>query len=267
MLRLAASVSGTTYRRWRRPQFSDYAPGSASFYTTYEELLLTHPELWPEAVPPSLEVLEELRAEYDSLRRIVDERHRSRKLSHPEPFDVKSISSVLIYALVRLRKPETVVETGVANGMSSFFILHALRLNGRGKLYSIDVSPEVGVLLDDGERAVWGLRVLPQRFGAEDFRRAIQDLPPISMFLHDSDHSYFWQKMECQQASLRMASDGLVLSDDMDWSLGFIDYCREGSVKLAALIAPPTMFGVALPLRREPKGRASGERLAGASRP
>jgi hypothetical protein len=64
-----------------------------------------------------------------------------------------------------------------------------------------------------------------------------------------------------------MASDGLVLSDDMDWSLGFIDYCREGSVKLAALIAPPTMFGVALPLRREPKGRANGERLAGASRP
>ena len=251
LLRFAKLFAGTTYRRWRQPQFSDYAPGSASFYTSFEALLLEHPELWPTAEPPSLEALDLLRTEYDGLRQIVDDRHATRRLPYPEPYDLESLSSLLIYALVRIRKPKTVVETGVANGMSSFFILHALRLNSFGKLHSIDVSPDVGVLLDDDERAQWDLRVLARRCSSEDFRDAIADLPPIGMFLHDSDHSYFWQKMECQEASLRMAPDGLVLSDDMHLSLGFIDYCREGSVKLAALIAPPTMFGVALPPSRE----------------
>lgn len=259
LLRFAKSASGTTYRRWRRPQFSDYPPGTASFYTSYEDLLLSHRELWPRSLRPSLEMLNELRSEFRSLQRIVDERHATRKLSHPQPFDVKGISSLLIYALVRIRKPETVVETGVANGMSSFFILHALRSNGSGKLYSIDISSDVGVLLDDDERAAWELRVLSGRFGVADFARALADLPPLDMFLHDSDHSYVWQKMECEQASLRMAPDGLVLSDDMDWSLGFIDYCRAANLKLAALIAPPTMFGIALP----PSRRAAVDPVAG----
>jgi hypothetical protein len=194
--------------------------------------------------------LDDLRSEFDVLRRIVDERHATRKLSHPAPFDVKGFSSFLIFALVRIRKPKTVVETGVANGMSSFFILHALRLNASGTLFSIDISSDVGVLLDDDERSGWELRVLPQRFGPKDFRGTLAELPRIGMFLHDSDHSYLWQRMECEQASLRMASDGVVLSDDMDWSLGFIDFCRESNQKLAALIAPPTMFGVALPPTR-----------------
>jgi len=258
LLRFAKSASGTTYRRWRRPQFSDYPPGYASFYTSYEELLLKHPELWPAEVTPSLEALDRLRPEYDALRQMITERHRTRNLSHPTHFDLKTGSSLLIYALVRLRKPQTVVETGVANGLSSFFILHALRANGSGKLYSIDVSPDVGVLLDNDERSEWGLRILSQRFGTEDFPRAVADLPPIDLFLHDSDHSYAWQKMECEQASLRLALDGLVLSDDMDWSLGFIDYCRDASIKLAALIDPPTMFGVALPPARKPPETPAG---------
>ncbi|MFA5089295.1 MAG: hypothetical protein WC552_09725, partial [Candidatus Omnitrophota bacterium] len=45
----------------------------------------------------------------------------------------------VLYALIRSKKPEKVVETGVGPGMSSAFILKALQRNGYGKLYSIDL--------------------------------------------------------------------------------------------------------------------------------
>jgi predicted O-methyltransferase YrrM len=48
-------------------------------------------------------------------------------------------SGTALYVLVRIFKPEVVVETGVANGVSSSFILKALDQNSRGKLYSIDL--------------------------------------------------------------------------------------------------------------------------------
>src|SRR3972149_9508157 len=46
--------------------------------------------------------------------------------------------SLLIYSLVRLIQPKKLVETGVCNGVSTAFILLALKNNMLGKLYSID---------------------------------------------------------------------------------------------------------------------------------
>lgn len=46
-----------------------------------------------------------------------------------------------LYTIIRIRKPDIVVETGVAQGVSSTFILQALEDNGRGQLYSIDLPP------------------------------------------------------------------------------------------------------------------------------
>ncbi len=47
-----------------------------------------------------------------------------------------------LYAIVRSLKPETVLETGVASGLASAYILLALRQNKKGKLYSIDLPSE-----------------------------------------------------------------------------------------------------------------------------
>ena len=44
-----------------------------------------------------------------------------------------------LYALCRKLKPDVVVETGVASGVSSSYILCALHENEHGQLYSIDV--------------------------------------------------------------------------------------------------------------------------------
>jgi predicted O-methyltransferase YrrM len=43
-----------------------------------------------------------------------------------------------IYVVIRALKPNTIVETGVANCASSFYILLALKKNKRRYLFSID---------------------------------------------------------------------------------------------------------------------------------
>src|SRR5262245_51341120 len=56
----------------------------------------------------------------------------------------------LLYLAARVIRPEHFVETGVQNGMSSAFILLALKHNGRGQLYSVDLPPIEQRILDQG---------------------------------------------------------------------------------------------------------------------
>ena len=46
----------------------------------------------------------------------------------------------LLYTCVRILKPKVMVETGVAGGSTSFTILSAMKKNGFGNLYSIDID-------------------------------------------------------------------------------------------------------------------------------
>jgi hypothetical protein len=54
------------------------------------------------------------------------------------------------YAAIRALKPSCVVETGIANGVSSSYFLLALRKNGKGKLRSIDLADSTLLPKDKG---------------------------------------------------------------------------------------------------------------------
>ena len=54
--------------------------------------------------------------------------------------DLYAKKILLQYAVVRAFQPKIIVETGVANGVSSAYILLALHANGGGTLYSIGLN-------------------------------------------------------------------------------------------------------------------------------
>jgi hypothetical protein len=56
----------------------------------------------------------------------------------PNWFTDKNWNAAL-YCIVRAVQPDTFVETGVASGVSSAFILKAMHDNQKGRLYSIDI--------------------------------------------------------------------------------------------------------------------------------
>src|SRR5437660_3242899 len=124
-----------------------------------------------------------------------------------------------LYAVVRAFKPEVIVETGVASGISSAHILRALAANGSGTLYSIDL-PNVqegsvlpqgrppGWIVPDSMRGSWRLQLGDARSLLPALLTA---LGRVDLFLHDSDHSYEHMAFEFAQAVPRLADGGLLM--------------------------------------------------------
>jgi predicted O-methyltransferase YrrM len=123
------------------------------------------------------------------------------------------------YALIRLLKPEVVVETGVGAGVSSWTILRAMEENGNGRLVSIDLPtpntellPEVGYLVPKELRHRWELRIGPSQ---RVLPQTLSELGEIDMFQHDSRHSYSNQLREYRTAWPFIKAGGMLVSDDV----------------------------------------------------
>jgi predicted O-methyltransferase YrrM len=157
---------------------------------------------------------------------------RQRLAVHPGGFGGQMMAEYsAIYALVRLLKPDRVLETGVADGTTSAYILRALEDNGRGRLYSIDVPSErlppgaaPGWIVDDGLRHRWTLRI-----GRSDelLKPLLDELGAIDVFLHDSLHTYDNMLFEYRTAWPFLTPGGLFLSHDIGRNAAFFDFARE----------------------------------------
>src|SRR5580658_817676 len=98
-----------------------------------------------------------------------------------------------VWCLVRHLKPRNVVETGVAHGVTSRFILEALKRNGGGQLWSIDLPPrekvwqeQVGIAVDNRHLDRWSyIRGSSRR----RLPKLLTRLGEIDLFIHDSLHS------------------------------------------------------------------------------
>jgi predicted O-methyltransferase YrrM len=167
-------------------------------------------------------------------------------LEYPDWYAIERETSFLYYALCRHLSPRNVLETGVANGHSTFFILQAMKKNGNGTLHSVDIADNVGKLLTEEERSGWNLHILgtPQR---KSFKHILKTASPLDLFVHDSDHTYGWQMFEFRAARKALSEHGVLLSDDIDHSLAFVDFCNEESQKPVLLLDTRKVTGMLLP--------------------
>jgi predicted O-methyltransferase YrrM len=225
--------------RYSAPRISEFYRRAALQTTQADRLAAALPEFpadgWATWSAEFAEVAERLRARYRP------------DLPYPTVSAFSGAESALLYALVRGRAPDQVWETGVANGHSSFVILEALRRNGRGRLTSVDVRPDVGRLVPEELRSGWDLRFLSRRHPAKDLRALLGPVRGIGLFIHDSDHSYAWQTLEYRLAFERLAPDGLLASDDVDWSYAFLDFADRCGRKPLVLVSDSKAFGVLPP--------------------
>ena len=140
-----------------------------------------------------------------------------------------------LYVLVRLLKPQVVLETGVQNGCSTELILWAIRRNGAGRLYSIDSGPTSsdgshatawhqtqdgipgkGIL--HGLRPYWDLTVGLAR---EYLLTLCHRVRTVDLFWHDSDHSAENVRFEFSTVKEYIRPGGLLsLHDFQDQPVG-----------------------------------------------
>ncbi len=168
--------------------------------------------------------------EEPALARVEEETRRLLGGIRPEdPFRPRWAADSLLarccYLMCRLIQPSLVVETGVAYGVSSAFILSALEQNGGGKLHSVDLPPlrrEAerfwGIAVPEGLRGGWHLhrgasgRVLP---------RLLEETGPVDLFVHDSLHTLWNMRREFEILWPHLRAGGALLADDVERNAAF----------------------------------------------
>jgi predicted O-methyltransferase YrrM len=135
-------------------------------------------------------------------------------------FDLGNSMGLLIYCYVRLTKPQRVIETGVAAGVSTSILLEALRRNGDdGELISIDITEKVGEVIPTNLRLNWKLEILGKRNYENSFLSILSANSDCEVFLHDSNHSDEWQLFEFENARTELMNCSVLFFDDVSPSL------------------------------------------------
>ncbi|MCI4334502.1 MAG: class I SAM-dependent methyltransferase [Thermoplasmata archaeon] len=154
----------------------------------------------------------------------------------------------LIYTVVRVRRPERVIETGVGPvGSSSAFILEAMRANGRGHLWSLDAGRytalygiEPGLGIPEELRSRHSLIIGESR---KCLPQLLERCGPVEMFLHDSDHSHSNMRFEFDSVWPRLPPGGILLCDDAN-NDSLDRFSRSVNLEPAFLLYGSTPFGV-----------------------
>lgn len=242
--RLVASLFGAPLRRFSVYGVNPYRPQLHHFWRAGRTAGFD-----PGAILSNLGLNDEterssLTAEFTGLLTMISGRiNKGGGLS--APMAISQAAAFLQYALVRKRQPSCVVETGVATGVSTFFLLHALKRNGHGHLVSFDINPRAGALLTAEEKVPWKFVALPRSGARRDFSSEIERQGRIEFFVHDSIHSYVHQNFEFETVLPFMPDRSLLCSDDADYSFAFLDFCAQNRLTADYLITPVNVFGVA----------------------
>jgi hypothetical protein len=172
-------------------------------------------------------------------------RERIARLGSHGPFPIAHNAAPslaqLCYALCRALRPATVLETGVAYGVSSAFVAKALAVNGAGELHSVDRAPVrpgvesyIGALVPEELRSRWTLhrgtsrRLVP---------RLLPELDGLSLFIHDSQHTYPNVSWELRTVTPHLTRPAAVLVDDVAANRAFEDWVERARPAYSAVVA------------------------------
>lgn len=142
----------------------------------------------------------------------------------------------LLYFITRYVKPSSILETGVAAGWSSCAFLEAIKINGKGKLYSSDFpyfrlpNPEkyIGILVDESLKSNWDLYIDGDE---KNIPIILNKLDAIDMFHYDSDKSYSGREMVMFAIQTKLSQNSIILMDDIQDNSFFYDYIESNNIQ------------------------------------
>ena len=161
-------------------------------------------------------------------------------------FDAVPSLAGATWCVTRHLRPKRIVETGVARGITSRFLLAALERNEDGHLWSIDLphpdtllNDQIGAAVPERLRDRWTLSL-----GSSTalLPRLLDELGEIDLFVHDSLHTTRNVDFELTAAWEALRPGGAILVDDIHWNLGFQAF-RERTGGIPSLAAPRSSDG------------------------
>lgn len=164
----------------------------------------------------------------------------SRIKPYPLFYTLDKESGFFLYSICKILKPDKVVETGVAYGLGSTFILQSLKENQKGKLFSIDdvfrpweSKNMIGSIIPDDLKSNWEIH-----FGTSKnkLKSILESLGEIDIFFHDSLHTSKNMLFEFNTVWPFLKKGGFLLSDDIGSNNSFYEFYSAKNVKPTILI-------------------------------
>lgn len=146
-------------------------------------------------------------------------------LSYIADKDIKFGRRVGWYAIARVLKPSTVVETGVDKGMGSCVLTSALSRNKEegcpGYYYGTDINPDAGYMFTGEYR----------KYGTILYGDSIESLKKIhekvDLFINDSDHSEEYEAAEYKAIRGKLSESAIILGDNSHCTSKLLDFSLE----------------------------------------
>jgi hypothetical protein len=158
----------------------------------------------------------------------------------------------VVWCLARHLQATSVVETGVARGITSRVILEALQRGGAGRLSSIDlpaldpaIHEEIGAAVPSELRGRW---TLVNGTSRRRLPRLLAELGEIDLFVHDSSHTTRNLRFELERAWSAMRR-GAIVADDIERNEAFGQFTSarpEVPAFIAAADDSGAQFGILL---------------------
>lgn len=149
---------------------------------------------------------------------------------YPIDWGVGKTIGRFLYSLCLVSKPSLILETGVANGFSSSYILSALEKNQKGRLISIDhlvrsdqTKERVGMAIPNNLKKRHSL-ILGNSI--KELKKLLNEQTKIDIFLHDSLHTYTNMMKEYKIVWPFISENGFLLSDDIAMNDAFFDFVK-----------------------------------------
>lgn len=159
----------------------------------------------------------------------------------PIKFDSGEELGSFLYAFVMHKKPQCVVETGVANGLTTNMIMAALETYG-GELHSFDINPNCQSVYSGEGR--WRFHLLERDY-KKQVKKTVKSLHNVELWIHDSDHSHSWQSFEYSLAAHALKSnEGFLVSDDIDCTTAFGKITKKLNLPGWAVFDSRKFFGI-----------------------
>ncbi len=159
-----------------------------------------------------------------------------------------------LWCVILHTRPEVVIETGVAHGVTSRIVLEALRQNDLGHLWSIDLPfpfdhrlhGETGVVVTDACRPRWSYL---EGASKQRLPPVVAEVGHVEIFIHDSLHTAKNTMFEMERTASAMRVGGVMLVDDIGSHNGFATFADRHR-GYQTIICPSAdragMFGVAV---------------------
>jgi predicted O-methyltransferase YrrM len=129
--------------------------------------------------------------------------------------------SIILFKLIRKLKPDSCVELGSCVGISASYQAAALKMNGTGKLITLEGSPETANIARET------LETLNHKHAAvvtgpfhKTLEGALESAKPIDFFLNDGHHDHDAVIQYFNQSLPNLAPEAVIVFDDISWSPG-----------------------------------------------